>query len=73
MDITRMRKIDRPVEHARTMFKLSEALLQDGPDESQAEAVSLGDEAEVLLKRANPDAAAGTEDACDDLVPVFWR
>jgi hypothetical protein len=45
MEIAKVRKIDRTVEHARTLFKLSEALLQDSLDDSQVEAVTLREKA----------------------------
>ena len=63
-----------PVEHARNLFKLSEALLQDSLDDSHGEAQALRDEAEIYVKRKRPDGVAcDTEDAYDNLVPIFWR
>ncbi len=40
-----------PVEHARNLFKLSEALLQDSLDDSHGEAQELRDEVEIYVKR----------------------
>lgn len=64
-----------PVEHARNLFKLSEALVQDEDvDDGTCEAKDLRDEAEIYLKRRNPDlSACDTEDAYDSLIPIFWR
>lgn len=61
-----------PVEHARGLFKLSEALLQDSDDSEEAEA--LRDEAEAHLLRRNPQAVEfGKEEDYDQWVPIFWR
>lgn len=74
MEITKVRKLDRAFEHARTLFKLSEALLQDSLDDSQVEAVTLREEAEFILKKAKPDIArCDIENAYDNVVPIFWR
>lgn len=62
-----------PVEHARSLFKLSEALSQEQfGDDSEAE--ELRDDAEIFLKRRNADATDfGSEDQYDKFVPIFWR
>lgn len=61
-----------PAEHARGLFKLSEALLQDS-DESE-EAMELRDEAELYLLRRDPQAVKfGAEEDYDQWVPIFWR
>ncbi|KAI0437937.1 hypothetical protein F4803DRAFT_536882 [Xylaria telfairii] len=74
LEITKVHRADRPVEHARSLFKLSEALSQDNMDTSHAEAITLRDEAENNLRRANPTGIRfDTESAYDDLVPIFWR
>lgn len=74
MEITKVRKMDSPVEHARTLFKLSEALVQDCFDDSQVEAVALREEAEFALKKMKPNMTRlDTEEAYDNLVPIFWR
>lgn len=63
-----------PLEHARNLFKLSETLLQDSHEGSLGEAEDLRDEAEVYLKRRKQDVVAcDTEDAYDNLIPIFWR
>jgi hypothetical protein len=69
-----------PVEHARGLFKLSEALIQNGSsdgnedDGSQYDAQSKRDEAETYLRMRDKDAIEfGKEDAYDKWVPIFWR
>jgi hypothetical protein len=69
-----------PVEHARALFKLSEALTQnsdsveDKEDDVQNEAQDLRDEAEIYLLRREPGAIEfGNEEAYDKWVPIFWR
>jgi ElaB/YqjD/DUF883 family membrane-anchored ribosome-binding protein len=74
MEITKLRKSDSPVEHARSLFKLSEALLQDSFDDSEVEAVALREEAEIMLRKTKPNITRlDTEEAYDNLVPIFWR
>lgn len=74
MVVTKFHQNSMPVEHARSLFKLSEAMLQDGLGSSAAEADALRDEAELYLKRRVPDETSfGTEDSYDHLVPIFWR
>jgi ElaB/YqjD/DUF883 family membrane-anchored ribosome-binding protein len=74
MEVTKFHRKSMPVEHARNLFKLSEALLQDSHDDSPEEAEGLRDEAEIYLKRRKPDVVAcHTEDAYDNLIPIFWR
>jgi len=68
-----------PVEHARGLFKLSEALMQnsssnENEDGSEDEAHDLRDEAEVYLLRRDEGAIEfGNEDVYDRWVPIFWR
>lgn len=69
-----------PVEHARGLFKLSEALVQNSStnenedDGSEEEAQDLRDEAEIYLLRRDKNATQfGNEDAYDRWVPIFWR
>lgn len=63
-----------PVEHARNLFKRSEALLQDSLDGSPKEAGIRRAEAEVhLMRRVPGETSFGTEDSYDRLVPIFWR
>jgi hypothetical protein len=62
-----------PVEHARGLFKLSEALLQDSYDNDD-QARALRDEAELYLLRRDPQTVEfGKEEAYDQWVPIFWR
>lgn len=62
-----------PVEHARNLFKLSEALFQENTD-PEGENEDLRVEAEVYLKRKQPNATSfDTEEAYDNLIPIFWR
>ena len=69
-----------PVEHARSLFKLSEAMMQNSSsnlneeDGSEEEAQNLRDEAEVYLLRRDEGATEfGSEDVYDRWVPIFWR
>lgn len=69
-----------PVEHARSLFKLFEALMQNSSsnvneeDGSEDEAHDLRDEAEVYLLRRNEGTTEfGNEDVYDRWVPIFWR
>lgn len=74
MEITKMHKIERGVEHARNLFKLFEALLQDSLDDSQVEAVIFREEVEIILKKTKLDIAkCDSENAYDNVVPIFWR
>jgi hypothetical protein len=67
-------RADRPAEHARCLFKLSEALVQDNIDSSQAEAITLRDDAENTLRKAKSTIISfDTESVYDELVPIFWR
>lgn len=70
----KVHRADRPVEHARSLFKLPEALLQHNMDTSHAEAITLRDEVENVLRKANSTIIRfDTESVYDDLVPIFWR
>jgi len=72
IEITTKQADVMPVEHARALFKLSEALLQD-PNDSE-EANRIRDEAEVyLLKRDACAVSFSTEEDYDKWVPIFWR
>lgn len=74
MEVTKFHRKSMPVEHARNLFKLSEALLQGSHDDNPGEAENLRDEAEIYLKRRKSDmVACATEDAYDNLIPIFWR
>ena len=71
--MTAFHKASMPVEHARNLFKLSEALLQDD-HHSGAEASDLREEAEVYLKERNPNmSSSSVEKDYDMLIPIFWR
>ncbi|KAL6832199.1 P-loop containing nucleoside triphosphate hydrolase protein [Trichoderma camerunense] len=80
LEITKFHSDAMPVEHARGLFKLSEALVQnsstnEGEDDgSEKEAKYLRDEAEKYLLRRDKSATQfGNEDAYDRWVPIFWR
>lgn len=68
-----------PAEHARGLFKLSEALTQSSfssiDDQSiEDEAHKLRNEAEEFLLKKDKDILEfGNEDAYDRWVPIFWR
>lgn len=62
-----------PVEHARSLVKLSEALRQS-QDSDGDEVANLRDEAKVLLLKGNPLATDFTEESSFDVwIPIFWR
>ena len=80
LEITKFHANTMPVEHARGLFKLSEALMQNSSsneneeDGSEDEAQDLRDEAEVYLLRRDKGATEfGNEDVYDRWVPIFWR
>lgn len=74
MDMTKFHAKVMPVEHARCLFKLSEALAQDGYAGHAEEGRGLRDEAEMFLSRRDPQATEfGKEDCYDVFVPIFWR
>lgn len=80
LEITKFHADTMPVEHARGLFKLSEALVQNSStiknedDGSEEEAQDLRDEAELYLLRRDKSATQfGSEDAYDRWVPIFWR
>lgn len=73
LKITKFHANVMPVEHARGLLKLSEALLQDSYN-SSGEVTDLRDEVEVYLLRRDPQAVEFTKEADFDLwVPIFWR
>ncbi|OAQ97307.1 hypothetical protein LLEC1_00074, partial [Akanthomyces lecanii] len=74
VEMTKFHAKVMPVEHGRCLFKLSEALLQDGYDGDAEEGRDLRDEAEIFLSRRDPKAVEfGKEDCYDVFVPIFWR
>jgi hypothetical protein len=61
MEVTKFHRKSMAVEHARNLFKLSEA-------------EDLRDEAEIYLKRRKPNVVAcDMENAYNNLIPIFWR
>ena len=73
LEITAKHRKMMPVEHARSLFKLSEALLQD-PHADEATVVNLRDQAEAYLKERSPEATEfSSELHYDRLIPIFWR
>ncbi|KAI0545208.1 pfs domain-containing protein [Xylaria curta] len=73
LDITGLYKDTMPVEHTRSCFKLSEALLQDNPRDT-TEADELRMDAEIFLRRRDAEATDfSSEAAYDKFVPIFWR
>lgn len=72
MMVTEMRKANMVAEHARCVFKLSEALEQEPRGEK--EAGMLREEADRLLRQRAPDAKdPGLESTYDALVNILWR
>ncbi|KAK0100616.1 hypothetical protein ONS95_007071 [Cadophora gregata] len=70
--ITQMRTHLMMAEHARVLFKLSEALEQELRHEEEAQA--LLEEAERLLRLRNPNAGnPGSEGTYDSLILIEWR
>jgi hypothetical protein len=66
LEVTKFHKNNRPAEHARSLFKLYEALLQDTHPGSAEEAATLWDEAQRYLKMRKPDAVEGSTDSVYD-------
>lgn len=58
MEVSKFHRKSMPVEHARNLFKLWEALQKGSHDDSPSEAEDLGDEAEIYLKRRKPNVVA---------------
>ncbi|KAI1122604.1 NB-ARC and TPR domain protein [Nemania abortiva] len=72
MVVTERHKSKMVAEHARTLFKLAEALAQE-PRGGQ-ESSMLRDEADRLLLSRDPKCKeTGVEKAYDDLVCILWR
>lgn len=72
MVVTERHKVTMIADHARTLFKLSEALVQE--ERAEQEAYKLRDDAERLLLMRNPKAKSpGLEKTYDDLVCILWR
>lgn len=74
MRVTKFHEKKMPAEHARGLFKLSEALLQDNHPGSADEAIALREEAEIVLKRRDANLTDfSTDDAYDRFIPISWR
>lgn len=78
MEVTDFHKKKMPIEHARNLFKLSEAMLQKNPTgenlNSLSEAERLRGEADRYLARTLANVSTyDREDAFDKLMPIFWR
>lgn len=80
LEITKFHADTMPVEHARGLFKLSEALAQNSStnemedDGSEKEAQYLRGKAEIYLLRRDKSATQFVnEGAYDRWVPIFWR
>lgn len=74
LEVTGFHKKTRPAEHARSLFKLSEALLQDVHEGSSEESAALWDEAQRHLKIREPNAPDGSTDSVyDSMVSIIWR
>ncbi|KGQ08867.1 hypothetical protein BBAD15_g5804 [Beauveria bassiana D1-5] len=73
LTMTKFHANTMPAEHARCLFKLSEALLQDSYNDGD-KAKDLRDDAEMYLLRRDAQVTEfGREDSYDLLVPIFWR
>lgn len=80
LEITKFHADTMPVEHARCLFKLSEALMQNSSSDaneengSEDEAQDLRNEAKVYLLRRDEGATEfKSENVYDRWVPIFWR
>ena len=70
--VTSIHRTNLKAEHARCMFKLSEALQQELGHEEESQ--FLWDQAERLLYECAPNAPnPGLEKSYDDLVNLYWR
>ncbi|KAH6621474.1 Tetratricopeptide-like helical [Chaetomium sp. MPI-SDFR-AT-0129] len=74
MKITKFHEKKMPAEHARGLFNLSEALMQDNHPGIAEEAIALREEAEAVLKRRNVNITDfSTDDTYDRLISISWR
>ncbi|OAQ95981.1 hypothetical protein LLEC1_02850 [Akanthomyces lecanii] len=72
--VTKFHQASMPVEHARNLFKLSEATVKAGCLDKLHEIDDVRKEAENCLEKKYPDVASWeTDDAYDSLIPIFWR
>lgn len=62
-----------PLEHARNLFRLSEAVTQDNPEDVEGPDLLLR-EAEVYLRKGTPNMGpSGTEDVYNQHINISWR
>lgn len=75
MCVTTFHMDTMPVEHARNLFILSQALERSvGFGSDPARVQELRNEAELLLRNKHAGASsAGHTDDYDKFVPIFWR
>lgn len=72
MVVTERHKTKMVADHARTLFKLSEALMQE--PRSHEEAYRLREAAERLIRLRDPKVKGpGLEKTYDDYVCILWR
>lgn len=69
--LTERRKALMKAEHARCLFKFSEALQQEPRRAKESD--KLRAEAERLLRQIDPSANPGLESAYDSQVYILWR
>lgn len=73
LELTKHHAKEMPVEHARNLFKLSEALHQDSYDNND-EVAEMRAEVEVYLRKRDPQAVEFAKEAdFDRWVSAFWR
>lgn len=61
------------MEHARNLFKLSEAVTQDNPEDLEGPDLLL-EEAELYLRKGAPKSTPTvTEDAYNQHINISWR
>ncbi|KAI1420538.1 NB-ARC and TPR domain protein [Xylaria sp. FL1777] len=70
--ITERHKAKMPVEHARSLFKLSEALARKPREREEAEKLHK-ESTRLLLSRSPSTNDTDCEKAFDDLVFIWWR
>lgn len=73
LEVTQHFSRTMPAEHGRSLFKLSEAMIQNG-DDSAAEAADLREKAESFLQKRDASVIeSGTESAYDVWIPIHWK
>jgi hypothetical protein len=73
LEVTRFHKEKMPMEHGRSLFKLSEGVTQDSPDDVEG-AEKLLEEAVVYFQKGKPGEAANTGVAAfEDRINISWR